>query len=175
MGTPIISRGSTTRNGDLQSGSGATTLASSGLGRFNVDWQARTASHDGWRTSPEELLAAAHSACFAMQLSHELTQNGTRPTQLDATAEVTFVPGTGINGIHLDVTARVLGILTDDFRRIAESAAVHCPLTQALAGTEITLTTTLAQAYPVHGPGSGAATTAGDPARRGRDAHPLKI
>ena len=174
MGTALFSRGSTTWNGDLLSGFGTTTLDSSGLGRFNVDWKARTASHDGWRTSPEELLAAAHSACFAMQLSHELTEHGTRPMRLDATAEVTFVPGTGITGIHLDVTARVLGITAEDFRRIAESAAVHCPLTQALAGTEITLTTT-AQAHPIHGPWNGLATGLGEPARRGEDAHPLQV
>jgi osmotically inducible protein OsmC len=175
MDTPLVSCGSTTWDGDLLSGAGATTLDSSGVGRFNVDWKASAGSHDGWRTSPEELLAAAHSACFAMQLSLELTENGTRPTRLDAAAEVTFVPGTGITGIHLDVTARVLDISAEDFRRIAESAALHCPLSRALAAAEISLTTTLDAVREVLAPGDSAATGAGGRARRANDAHHVQV
>ncbi|PFG44909.1 osmotically inducible protein OsmC [Georgenia soli] len=174
MGTPLKSRGSTTWNGDLASGSGATTLDSSGVGRFNVDWKARTTSHDGWRTSPEELLAAAHSACFAMQLSRELTENGTRPTRLDATAEVSFVAGTGITGIHLHITARVPGVSAEGFRRIAESAAMNCPLSRALTAVEVTLSTTLQPSRPVPGPRSIRPSAVARPVFRGTAARQVQ-
>ncbi|WP_127129179.1 OsmC family peroxiredoxin [Georgenia sp. SYP-B2076] len=143
MPTPLVSKGTTTWNGDLFSGSGSTSLDSSGLGTFEVDWKARTEEH-GAKTSPEELIAAAHATCYAMQFSNELKENGTSPTRLRTAAEVTFAVGSGITGIHLTVEGQVEGISAEDFQRIAGSAKENCPVSQALKGTDITLTATLA-------------------------------
>lgn len=143
MPNPIVSKASTTWNGDLLSGSGTTSLDSSGAGTFAVTWKARAEAHEGL-TSPEELIASAHATCYSMQFAHELAGNGTPPTQLDATADVTFVVGSGITGVHLTVTARIDGISEEDFSRIADSAKANCPVSKALGGTEITLTATLA-------------------------------
>ena len=142
MPTPIVNKASATWNGDLFSGSGRTTLETSGLGTFDVNWKAR-AEESGGNTTPEELIAAAHAACFCMALSNELAGNDTPPTQLDATAEVTFVAGTGITGVHLTVKAQVEGISADDFARIADAAKSGCPVSQALA-VDITLDAELA-------------------------------
>ena len=130
-------------NGDLISGSGQTTLDSSGLGTFDVTWKARTEAAGG-KTSPEELIAAAHSACFSMAFSHELSQAGFTPDEVNTKAEVGFQPGTGITGSHLTLNARIPGISEEDFQRIAESAKKGCPVSQALTGIEITLDATLA-------------------------------
>ena len=94
--------------------------------------------------TPEELLAGAHSACFSMALSHALAENGTPPESVDATASVTFIPGTGITGSHLNVNAVVPGLDAETFERIAGEAKANCPVSQALAGIEITLEATLA-------------------------------
>ncbi|MFC9335386.1 OsmC family protein [Arthrobacter sp. NPDC057009] len=139
----------TTRNahtvwtGSLVEGSGNTTLDSSGLGTFDVTWKARTEAAEG-KTSPEELIAAAHSACFSMAFSHELSQAGFTPEEVNTKAEVGFQPGTGITGSHLTLNARIPGISEEDFQRIAESAKKGCPVSQALTGIEITLDATLA-------------------------------
>jgi len=95
-------------------------------------------------TVPEELIAAAHSSCFSMAFSNALAQNGTPPESIDTTASVTFTPGTGITGSHLNVNAVVPGLEREDFDRIAADAKVNCPVSQALAGIEITLEATLA-------------------------------
>lgn len=142
MPTPIVNKASATWNGDLFSGSGRTTLETSGLGTFDVNWKAR-AEESGGTTTPEELIAAAHAACYCMQLSNELAENGTPPTQLDATAEVTFLAGTGITGVHLTVKAQVEGISAEDFARITDSAKSGCPVSQALS-VDITLDAELA-------------------------------
>src|ERR1700722_15888148 len=92
--------------GSLMEGKGQVSFNSSGLGPFDVNWPARPAEPNGV-TSPEELIAAAHSTCYSMALSHGLSQAGTPPTSLDTAAEVDFQPGTGITGIRLSVTARV--------------------------------------------------------------------
>lgn len=143
MPSTIVSKGSTTWNGDLFNGSGTTRLDSSGAGSFDVTWHARAEEH-GSTTSPEELIASAHATCFSMALSKELADNDTPPTTVQTSAEVSFVAGTGITGVHLTTTVEAPGISEDDFQRIAEAAKSGCPVSQALAGTEITLTASLA-------------------------------
>lgn len=120
-------------------GSGQVTLASSGLGTFAVNWPARSQEPQGV-TSPEELIAAAHSACFSMALSHALAQAGTPPTELQTSAEVDFQPGTGITAIRLTVRGDVPGLDADGFRAAAEGAKEGCPVSQALKAVPITLT-----------------------------------
>jgi osmotically inducible protein OsmC len=124
-------------------GSGKVSLASSGLGTYDVDWPAR-AEEPGGKTSPEELIAAAHSACYSMALSHGLAQAGTPPESVDTRADVTFQPGEGITGIHLTVRATVPGLSADAFAEAANNAKANCPVSKALAGTTITLDATLA-------------------------------
>jgi osmotically inducible protein OsmC len=130
-------------NGDLISGSGQTTLDSSGLGTFDVTWKARTEAAEG-KTSPEELIAAAHASCFSMAFSNMLAQAGHAPEEINTKADVTFVPGTGITGSHLTVSAKVPGLSEEEFQRIAGEAKVGCPVSGALASIEITLDATLA-------------------------------
>lgn len=129
----LDSTASTRWHGDLMSGSGITTLSSGAAKPLAVDWKARTEEH-GSKTSPEELIAAAHASCFSMALSNGLAKNGTPPTSLDVTATATFVPGTGITGMALVVSGDVPGLDDDGFREAAEAAKVGCPVSQALAG-----------------------------------------
>ena len=96
------------------------------------------------RTSPEELIAAAHSSCFSMALSNGLAKQDTPPEALDTTADVTFQPGEGITGVHLTVRAKVPGLSADDFAAAAETAKENCPVSKALTGTVITLDAALA-------------------------------
>jgi osmotically inducible protein OsmC len=124
--------------GSLMKGAGQVTLESSGIGTYDVSWPAR-AEQPGGKTSPEELIAAAHSACYSMALSNALDQAGTPPQSLDTQADVTFQPGEGITGIHLTVVASVEGISEEDFTAAAEDAKKNCPVSQALTGTTITL------------------------------------
>ncbi len=128
--------------GSLFEGSGTVSLQSSGLGTYHVTWPARAEEPDG-KTSPEELIAAAHSACFSMALSNGLAQAGTPPTSLEVSAEVTFQPGEGITGIHLTVVGAVEGVDADTFGSAAEDAKANCPVSQALTGTTITLDASL--------------------------------
>ncbi|WP_431044609.1 OsmC family protein [Streptomyces sp. P1-3] len=128
--------------GNLAQGTGTVTFDSSGIGEQPVSWPSR-AEQAGGKTSPEELIAAAHSSCFSMALSHGLTQAGTPPTQLRTQADVTFQPGTGITGIHLTVEGAVDGLDEVAFVAAAEDAKKNCPVSQALTGTEITLTAKL--------------------------------
>ncbi|MEV7772543.1 OsmC family protein [Kitasatospora sp. NPDC086791] len=129
--------------GNLLQGQGRTTFVSSGIGTYPVSWPARAEQANG-KTSPEELIAAAHSACFSMALSHGLAGAGTPPTTLDTQADVTFQPGEGITGIHLSVTGVVPGLDEAGFVKAAEDAKANCPVSQALTGTTITLDATLA-------------------------------
>jgi osmotically inducible protein OsmC len=129
--------------GSLFEGSGQVTLDTSGLGTYDVTWASRAEDANG-RTSPEELIAAAHSSCFSMALSNGLNSAGTPPQALDTKADVTFQPGTGITGIHLTVVGTVEGISGEDFVKAAEDAKKNCPVSQALRATEITLTASLA-------------------------------
>jgi osmotically inducible protein OsmC len=119
-------------------GAGQVTLQSSGVGTFDVSWPSRANEANG-KTSPEELLGAAHATCFSMALSNALAKSGTPPTSIDTSADVTFQPGTGITGIVLAVSGVVPGITADEFTAAAEGAKVGCPVSQALAATPITL------------------------------------
>jgi osmotically inducible protein OsmC len=119
--------------GDLMSGQGVATLTSGAGGPFPIDWKARSEEHAG-KTSPEELIAAAHASCFSMALSNGLAKGGTPPDYLDVTATATFVPGEGITGMRLVLSARVPGLSDEDFRTAAENAKENCPVSQALAG-----------------------------------------
>ncbi|UGQ11541.1 OsmC family peroxiredoxin [Yinghuangia sp. ASG 101] len=130
-------------DGNLVEGSGLVTFASSGIGEYPVSWPARAEAPNG-KTSPEELIAAAHSSCYSMALAHALTGAGTPPTKLDTQADVTFQPGTGITGIHLTVVGHVPGADEAGFARAAADAKANCPVSKALSGTEITLTANLA-------------------------------
>jgi osmotically inducible protein OsmC len=131
--------------GSLFDGAGRVSLDSSGLGTYDVTWAART-EEPGGKTSPEELIAAAHSSCFSMALSLGLAKAGTPPTSLDTSAEVTFQPGVGITGSKLTVRGVVPGMSAADFQAAAEDAKANCPVSQALAGTTITLEAALAEA-----------------------------
>jgi lipoyl-dependent peroxiredoxin len=130
--------------GSLMEGSGEVNLTSSGIGTYPVTWAARAEEPNG-KTSPEELIAAAHSTCFSMALSNALAQGGTPPTSVDTSAEVTFQPGTGITGIALTVTAVVPGITAEQFEEAAQGAKTGCPVSQALSAVPITLAATLAE------------------------------
>ncbi len=139
----MTTRNATTQwKGSLMEGAGKVTLDSSGLGTYDVSWPARAEEPNG-KTSPEELIAAAHSACFSMALSHALAKQGNAPDQLDVQAAVDFTPGTGITGIHLTVQGQVDGIDNDDFVKAAQDAKENCPVSQALTGTTITLDASL--------------------------------
>ena len=120
-------------------GAGRVTMESSGIGTYPVSWPARSAEPEGV-TSPEELIAAAHSTCFSMALSHRLAQAGTPATRLDASAEVDFQPGTGITAIRLIVRGDVPGLDAEGFRVAAEAAKEGCPVSQALKAVPISLT-----------------------------------
>lgn len=139
----VTSEARTAWKGGLTDGSGQVAFVSSGLGTYDVNWKARSEGSASV-TTPEELIAAAHSSCFSMALSHALAENGTPPESIDTTASVTFKPGTGITGSHLNVNAVVPGLSAEDFERIANAAKTGCPVSQALAGIEITLEATLA-------------------------------
>ena len=139
----LTSEATTLWFGDLNSGSGTTSLDSSDAAEFPVSWQARSVGEVG-KTNPEELLGAAHSACYSMALSAALGGNGTAPESLQVTAAVTFVPGEGIKGSHLLVSAKVPGLTDEEFQKFAQDAKANCPVSQALAGIPITLEASLA-------------------------------
>jgi lipoyl-dependent peroxiredoxin len=130
-------------DGNLLKGSGTVSFDSSGIPDQAVSWPSRAEAADG-KTSPEELIAGAHSACFSMALSNGLDKAGTPPTRLNTKAEVTFQPGTGITGIHLTVEGEVPGLDEAGFVKAAEDAKANCPVSQALSGTTITLSASLA-------------------------------
>ena len=139
-------RASVKWNGDLMGGSGSIDEVGSGaFGPLDVSWPARSEDASGGKTSPEELTAAAHASCFSMALAHGLAQAGNAPEQLQTSATVTFVPGTGITKIALTVRGTVPGLDDDAFGAAAEDAKKNCPVSQALAGVpEITLDAQLA-------------------------------
>jgi lipoyl-dependent peroxiredoxin len=141
------SRDATTHwEGGLQAGKGEVTLDSSNAGQFAVSFPTRAGNPDG-QTSPEELIAAAHSACYAMSLSGGLERGGLTATTLDVSAEVTLDrvdSGFAITTIALTVHATVPGIEADAFAELAQSAKDSCPVSKALTGTTITLDASLA-------------------------------
>jgi len=131
--------------GTLTEGEGKVTGESSGLFTdLPVTWVSRT-EDPGGKTSPEELLAAAHASCFSMALSSGLTKAGTPPAKLEVTATATFQAGEGVKSMHLEVVGVVAGIDAESFRQAAETAKQNCPISQALAALpEITLEAKLA-------------------------------
>ena len=140
---PTTRTATTHWEGSLFEGAGKVTLESSDLGTYDVSWPSRAEEPNG-KTSPEELIAAAHSACFSMAFSNGLAKNDTPATALDTSADVEFTPGTGITGIKLTVRGVVPGVDNDTFVALAEEAKSGCPVSQALSGTTITLDAALA-------------------------------
>jgi osmotically inducible protein OsmC len=132
-----------TWHGSLLEGSGRIDSTTSGvLDARELTWRARAEDAPAGTTSPEDLIAAAHAACFAMALSHGLAKDGTPPDELHTSATVTFQPGEGITGIRLSVRGRVPGVDEAGFRKAAEAAKENCPVSKALASVpEITLET----------------------------------
>lgn len=142
-----ISRADAVWEGDLTSGKGRVKVASGTFGEFPVTWGTRAdRTHGG--TSPEELIAAAHAACYCMAFSNGLSKAGHKPERLNATAEVEFVPGQGIKTVTLTVKGHIHGIAEADFQKLAEEAKNGCPVSQALKGNvELKLK---AELDPVH-------------------------
>ena len=134
--------------GNLLEGKGAVTLESSGIGTYDVSWPSRAEAANG-KTSPEELIAAAHSSCYAMQFSALIGEAGGVPQALDVKADVTLGPdpagGFKLTGITLTVRGEVDGIDADLFAKLAAEAKAGCPISKALAGVEITLDAALEQ------------------------------
>jgi osmotically inducible protein OsmC len=133
-------RAEVTWQGSLMEGSGTIRSTTSGkIGEQPVSWANRSEDNPS-ATSPEELIAAAHAACFSMALSHALAQGGNAPDELDTSATVTFQPGEGITKIALAVEGRVPGLDAQQFEDAAQTAKENCPVSKALAGVpEITL------------------------------------
>ncbi|WP_129336625.1 OsmC family peroxiredoxin [Cellulomonas endophytica] len=130
-------------NGTLEDGGGQVELSSSGVGTYDVSFPRRAADEAGGTTSPEELVAAAHSSCYAMQFSALAAAAGGTPQALEVTADVTLAPdpagGFRISTIHLTVTGEVEGLDEEQFRKVADDAKATCPVSKALTGTTITL------------------------------------
>jgi lipoyl-dependent peroxiredoxin len=139
------STASVTWSGSLLEGAGTIERVGSGVfGGLPVTWAARTGEESG-KTTPEELIAAAHASCYSMALSHGLAQGGNPPDSLETSATVTFVPGTGITKIALTVKGSVPGVDEDAFAAAAQDAVENCPVSKALAAVpEITVDASLA-------------------------------
>jgi osmotically inducible protein OsmC len=133
-----------TWRGDLTSGAGRVdTVTSGAFGALDVSWAARSEEPNG-KTSPEELIAAAHATCLSMALSAGLAKEGHAPEELKTSATVTFQPGEGITKIALDVIGQVPGMDEAAFKQAAEQAKENCPVSKALAAVpEISLTARL--------------------------------
>jgi lipoyl-dependent peroxiredoxin len=138
-------RAEVTWSGSLLEGSGMIESVGSGaFGPLAVSWKARSEDEHGGNTSPEELLAAAHAACFCMALSGGLARAGNPPESLSATATVTFVQGEGVTKSVLDVEGVVPGVDEAGFREAAEGAKENCPISGALKGNvELSVTARL--------------------------------
>ena len=126
--------------GTLKEGSGTLESQSGALSGLAYSFKARFEDESGRSgTNPEELIAAAHAGCFAMQFSHFLAENGTPAANLDAKAVVTLVPGTGITGSALTVVGNVPGIDQAKFKELADKAKAECPVSRALGAIKVTL------------------------------------
>ena len=129
--------------GTLEEGSGRVELTSSHLGTYEMSFPKRAAEEAGGATSPEELIAAAHSACYAMQLSAVIAQAGGTPEALDVQADVSLGPdpagGFKLTGIKLTVRGEVEGLDDEQFAKVAQDAKASCPVSKALTGVNITL------------------------------------
>ncbi len=130
-------------NGTLEQGSGQVELTSSKLDTFEVSFPKRAAEEANGYTSPEELIAASHSACYAMQLSALIAQAGGTPQALDVQADVSLGPdpagGFKLTGIKITVRGEVEGLSDDQFAQVAADAKAGCPISKALTGVDITL------------------------------------
>lgn len=138
-----VTRNARTRwTGGLQDGGGVTSFVSSGLPDTPVTWASRANDPEG-KTSPEELIAAAHASCYSMALSAGLGKAGYTAEEIVTEAGVDFKPGTGITGIALSVRAVIPGIEKDEFDEIAAATKEACPVSQALKAVPISLEATL--------------------------------
>ena len=135
-------KATTVWSGTLFEGSGTVTFENSGIGSYDVTWASRAEDDASGRTSPEELIAAAHSSCFSMAFSNALAKNETPAERLETSAVVTFIPGTGITRSALTVVGTVPGLDEAKFLELAEGAKAGCPVSQALS-VEITLDASL--------------------------------
>lgn len=130
--------------GDLENGGGVVSSQSGVLTNQGYDFNGRFKDEEGRSgTNPEELIAAAHASCFAMQLSAYLAQNGTPGSRVQATATVELKPGEGIKGSHLNLEAEVPGIDQAKFEELANKAKAECHVSRALGAIDITLETKL--------------------------------
>jgi osmotically inducible protein OsmC len=134
----------TTRNarahweGTLLEGHGTVEMTSSGIGTYPITWASRAESPDG-RTSPEELIAAAHASCFSMALSNGLAKTGNPAISLNTSVEVDFQPGVGITAIRITLSGEAENLDAAGFLAAAEDAKANCPVSKALAAVPITL------------------------------------
>ncbi|MEQ1770514.1 MAG: OsmC family protein [Devosia sp.] len=125
--------------GDLKEGAGTISSQSGALKGLGYSFKSRFVDETGQAgTNPEELIAAAHASCFAMQFSAFLAENGT-PGQVDVSSVVEIIPGTGITGSALTVEGRVPGITEAKFKELAEKAKAECPVSKALGSIKVTL------------------------------------
>lgn len=135
-------------NGTLETGSGQVELSSSKIGTYAVSFPKRAADDADGQTSPEELIAAAHSSCYAMQLSALIAEAGGTPQSVEVTAHVSLGPdpdgGFRLTGIALKVVGEVEGLDAAGFEKVAQAAKAGCPVSKALTGVEITLDASLA-------------------------------
>ena len=126
--------------GTVMEGGGTLTTQSGVLANQAYSFKTRFVDETGKSgTNPEELIGAAHAGCYAMQLSAFLSDNGTPPAELNATAAVEIIPGTGITGSALTVTAKIPGITAEKFAELAQKAKAECPVSKALGAINVTL------------------------------------
>lgn len=142
MPLPVISESTTIWEGQLFTGHGTVSLDTSDAAAFPITWAARS-NGSNEITTPEELLAASHSACFSMAFSNTLAEAGFTADHIQATAAVTFEAGVGVTSSALTVEAKVPGLGEADFEQYAHAAKENCPISQALKGIEISITATL--------------------------------
>jgi lipoyl-dependent peroxiredoxin len=138
-------KATTVWEGGLDDGEGTTSLDSSGLASYDVTWARRTGDPEG-HTSPEELLAAAHSSCFSMAFANALSKHELTPERIETSAVVTLVPGTGITKVALSVQATVSGADDDAFQEAVEAAKEGCPVSGLFEGGSAEITYEVARA-----------------------------
>ncbi len=142
-----ISRADATWEGDLVSGGGHVKPESGAFAELPITWASRAERQHG-KTSPEELIAAAHAACFSMAFSNGLAKAGHKPERLDTSVEIEFVPGTGITTSTITVRGHIHGIGNDEFQKLAKEAEEGCPVSKAMHGNvELRLDATLDVAH----------------------------
>ena len=142
-----ISRADATWEGDLISGGGHVKPESGAFAELPITWASRAERQHG-KTSPEELIAAAHASCFSMAFSNGLAKAGHKPERLDTRVEIEFVPGTGITTSTITVRGHIHGISNDDFQKLAKEAEEGCPVSKAMHGNvELRLHATLDAAH----------------------------